>query len=154
MTVRAQRTPQEAEKFVANLRVSSISDQDDAGPWIRREFPVCFLCCAAIDAHQWRILLLRRGPASAAISTIAMSKGADSSVVTNEWLDDEYPQQRAAGQGVSAIRFIHGGRHAVVSRIDRQWLERFQGRLGRLGRRYIYRQPYRRDARYLDAGRR
>src|SRR5215510_8606133 len=37
--VRATRSPAEVDKFAFKLRVSSISDQDDAGPWIRREFP-------------------------------------------------------------------------------------------------------------------
>lgn len=37
--VRATRSPAELDKFLLKLRVSSISDQDDAGPWIRREFP-------------------------------------------------------------------------------------------------------------------
>jgi hypothetical protein len=40
--VRASRSPEELEKFVAKLRVYSISDQDDAGAWIRREFPDLF----------------------------------------------------------------------------------------------------------------
>ena len=40
--VRTTRTPEAVEKFVAKLRVYSISDQDDAGPWIRREFPGLF----------------------------------------------------------------------------------------------------------------
>ena len=37
--VRATRTPAQLEHFVSKLRVYTISDQDDAGPWIRREFP-------------------------------------------------------------------------------------------------------------------
>jgi len=40
--VRASRSPEELQKFVAKLRVYSISDQDDAGAWIRREFPDLF----------------------------------------------------------------------------------------------------------------
>jgi hypothetical protein len=40
--VRATRTPEELARFVAKLRVYSISDQDDAGPWLRREFPGLF----------------------------------------------------------------------------------------------------------------
>jgi hypothetical protein len=40
--IRATRQPDEVEKFVAKLRINSISDQDDAGPWIRREFPDLF----------------------------------------------------------------------------------------------------------------
>ena len=37
--VRGTRTPAELERFVSKLRVYAISDQDDAGAWIRREFP-------------------------------------------------------------------------------------------------------------------
>jgi hypothetical protein len=40
--VRDSRSALEVDKFVAKLRVYSISDQDDAGPWIRREFPNLF----------------------------------------------------------------------------------------------------------------
>jgi hypothetical protein len=36
---RATRTAGQVEQIVSKLRVYSISDQDDAGPWIRREFP-------------------------------------------------------------------------------------------------------------------
>jgi hypothetical protein len=36
---RADRSPEELDALVARLRVSAISDQDDAGHWLRREFP-------------------------------------------------------------------------------------------------------------------
>ncbi|HSP89519.1 MAG TPA: DUF1593 domain-containing protein, partial [Vicinamibacterales bacterium] len=36
---RATRTPAQVEAIVSRLRVYAISDQDDAGPWLRREFP-------------------------------------------------------------------------------------------------------------------
>jgi hypothetical protein len=39
LDVRASRPPAAVDAFVAKLRVYAISDQDDAGPWIRREFP-------------------------------------------------------------------------------------------------------------------
>ena len=39
LQAKATKTPAELEALVAKLRVYSISDQDDAGPWIRREFP-------------------------------------------------------------------------------------------------------------------
>jgi hypothetical protein len=42
MDVRASRQSEDVEKFISKLRVYSISDQDDAGPWIRREFPSLF----------------------------------------------------------------------------------------------------------------
>lgn len=37
--VRNTRTPEQVERFVSKIRVYTISDQDDAGPWMRREFP-------------------------------------------------------------------------------------------------------------------
>jgi hypothetical protein len=42
--VRASRPAAELEKFVTKLRVYAISDQDDSGAWIRREFPhLCYI---------------------------------------------------------------------------------------------------------------
>lgn len=40
--VKAKRSPAELERLVARLRVYTISDQDDAGPWLRRTFPALF----------------------------------------------------------------------------------------------------------------
>jgi hypothetical protein len=40
--VRASRSADELKNFIAKLRVYSISDQDDAGAWIRKEFPDLF----------------------------------------------------------------------------------------------------------------
>ena len=37
--VKRNRSADELTKFVSKLRVYAISDQDDSGPWIRREFP-------------------------------------------------------------------------------------------------------------------
>ena len=40
--VREERSPEELAKFVSKIRVYTISDQDDSGPWMRREFPKLF----------------------------------------------------------------------------------------------------------------
>ena len=40
--VRKERPAPEVERLVRKLRVYAISDQDDAGPWLRREFPSLF----------------------------------------------------------------------------------------------------------------
>jgi hypothetical protein len=40
--LRASRTEAELKKAVAKLRIYTISDQDDAGSWIRKEFPDLF----------------------------------------------------------------------------------------------------------------
>ena len=40
--VRETRSAEEVEAFVSRLRVYTISDQDDSGPWIRKNFPNLF----------------------------------------------------------------------------------------------------------------
>jgi len=41
---RRERSPANLQKLVSKLRVYTISDQDDAGPWLRREFPgLCYI---------------------------------------------------------------------------------------------------------------
>ena len=39
LQARTTRSPQQLDALIAKLRVYAISDQDDAGPWIRKEFP-------------------------------------------------------------------------------------------------------------------
>lgn len=40
--VKATRSPEAVKRFVEKLKVYTISDQDDAGPWIRAHFPGIF----------------------------------------------------------------------------------------------------------------
>jgi len=40
--VRKERSAEELARFVSKLRVYTISDQDDAGPWLRAQFPDLF----------------------------------------------------------------------------------------------------------------
>lgn len=42
LQIRETRTPDELARAVRKLRVYAISDQDDSGPWLRREFPDLF----------------------------------------------------------------------------------------------------------------
>jgi hypothetical protein len=50
---RRDRSPQELSRLVARLRVYTISDQDDAGPWLRREFPGLFYVVSP-STTDWR----------------------------------------------------------------------------------------------------
>ena len=67
---RARRTPSELDALVGRLRVYSISDQDDAGPWIRREFPSLFYVVKPSPPTA-RSTRAPPGPASAATPTTA-----------------------------------------------------------------------------------
>jgi hypothetical protein len=66
--VRATRSPEQLERFVAELRVHAIGDQDSTGPWIREHFP-----------NLWLISQQRayRG----------MYRGGDPSLVSPDWVE-------------------------------------------------------------------
>jgi hypothetical protein len=86
--VRATRSPEQVKAFVAKLRVYSISDQDDAGPWARVNFPE-LIWIASINAFSqygsasWTGISGDVGgdPKGEHIS------GPDTRLVTNAWLD-------------------------------------------------------------------
>jgi hypothetical protein len=50
--VRHTRSTEEVEKFVAKLKVYTISDQDDSGRWIRNSFPHLFFVVSP-SAENW-----------------------------------------------------------------------------------------------------
>jgi hypothetical protein len=84
--VRATRPAAARARFVAKLRVYTISDQDDSGPWIRKAFPELFyITSPGVNAGG--------GYHHATWSGISGDyfhgrfAGADFSLVTNEWLD-------------------------------------------------------------------
>lgn len=84
--VRKTRTAEEQKQFVAKLRVYTISDQDDSGPWIRKEFPELFYIVSpgfnkggAYHHATWSGI--------SGDFFHARCDGADFSLVTNEWLD-------------------------------------------------------------------
>ncbi len=70
--VRASRTPSEVEKFVARIRVYAISDQDDSGAWIRREFKTCSTSSPHPIRPVTRNTIARPGRASPADGVIRL----------------------------------------------------------------------------------
>jgi len=84
--IRATRSPKALAKAVAKLRVYAISDQDDSGPWLRKEFPDLFYITSpgfnaggAYHHATWSGI--------SGDFFHARFDGADYSLVTNEWLD-------------------------------------------------------------------
>ncbi len=106
--VRERRTPAELAAFVAKIRVYSISDQDDAGPWIRREFPNLFYIVSPSNADS-------SGYGSATWSGISgdvyyrNGAGADLIKVTNEWLDRNIRSVGPLGQHYPKYEYIMEG---------------------------------------------
>jgi hypothetical protein len=139
--VRATRTPAQLAAFVARLRVSSISDQDDAGPWIRREFPGLFYVVkpSPPDGAEY---------ASATWTGISGDKfyrngdGADFTTVTNEWLD-QHIRKGPFGAHYPKFLFIMEGDTPSYLSLLPNGLESWRSPgWGGWGGRYVYRQPY------------
>ena len=80
--VRATRSPAEVARFVGKLRVYSISDQDNAGPWVRRQFPDLFWI-VSLTAHRHYNLSTWGGISG---DRMYYFDGPDFSLVSKEWL--------------------------------------------------------------------
>ena len=140
--LRNNHTPDELEKLIARLRISSISDQDDAGPWIRREFPSLFYIVspstptsAEYYAATWTgiggDLYYRNG------------EGADFTTVTNEWLDANIRSKGPLGKVYPRFLFImEGDTPSYLGLIDNGLNAYRRPDWGGWGGRYVYRQPY------------
>ena len=108
MTVKATRSAEDVERFVEKLRVYSISDQDDAGPWIRREFPGLFYIVQPSTPSGIQYFY-------ATWTGISGDKyyrngaGADFTTVTNEWLDTNIRSKGPLGKMYPRFLFIMEG---------------------------------------------
>jgi len=140
--VRETRPPDQLAAFVAKLRVYTISDQDDAGPWIRREFPLLHYIAipSTPDGDQY---------AQATWTGISGDRfyrnadGADFSTFTDEWVTknirDKGPLGKVyifpccihEGDTPSFLGLINNGLASAVSPVYGGW-----------GGRYVWRQYY------------
>lgn len=80
--IRETRSSREADRLIAKLRVYTISDQDDSGPWMRREFPDLFY-----------IVSVGGGYGGATWSAIRNRiEGIDNTSISNEWITKNIQQ--------------------------------------------------------------
>jgi hypothetical protein len=140
--VRASRSPERLAQFIAKLRISSISDQDDAGPWIRREFPALFYIVQPTSPTSGEYLYATW----TGISGDAYYRnggGADTSLVTNEWLDRNIRTQGSFGKLYPRYLFImEGDTPSWLNLIPNGLASSERPDFGGWGGRYVYRQPY------------
>ncbi|MDI1250717.1 MAG: DUF1593 domain-containing protein [Lacunisphaera sp.] len=94
--VRTSRSSEALAKFVGKLRVYTISDQDDTGPWLRREFPgLCYITSPGFNAGGAYHHATWSGISGDYFH--ARSDGADFTLVTNEWLDQHIRRKGPLG---------------------------------------------------------
>ena len=140
--VRDTRTPEQLEAFVSRLRVYAISDQDDAGPWIRREFPA--LAYIAIpstpDGEQY---YLATWTGISGDQFYRNGDGADFTTFTHEWVDANIRSKGPLGKLYPYPCCIHeGDTPSFLGLIDNGLGSAMSPSYGGWGGRYIWRQPY------------
>ena len=140
--LKASHSPGEMAKLIARLRVYSISDQDDAGPWIRKEFRDLFYIVSPSTATSGEY-------ASATWTGISGDRyyrngeGADFTTVTNEWLEANIRNKGPLGTKYPKFMFImEGDTPSFLGLIDNGLNAYRRPDWGGWGGRYVYRQPY------------
>lgn len=105
---RTTRSTEELKRFVARLRVYTISDQDNSGPWLRKEFPDLFYIASpgfnAGGAYHHATWSGISGDCFHGRFT-----GADFSLVTNEWLDQNIRRKGPLGAEYPRWEFLMEG---------------------------------------------
>jgi len=142
MDLKAAHSPDDLAKLFAKLRVYSISDQDDAGPWIRKEFPDLFYVVSPSTPTSGEY-------APATWTGISGDRyyrngdGADATTVTNEWLDENIRGKGPLGKKYPKFMFImEGDTPSFLGLIDNGLNAYRRPDWGGWGGRYIYRQPF------------
>jgi hypothetical protein len=140
--LRAAHSASEMDRLIARLRVSSISDQDDAGPWIRREFPSLFYIVKPSPPNSEEYHDATWTGISGDIY-YRNGAGADTSLVTNEWLDTNIRAKGPMGKWYPRFMFImEGDTPSYLGLIDNGLNAYRRPDWGGWGGRYVFRQPY------------
>jgi hypothetical protein len=140
--VRETRTPEQLAQFVDKLRVYSISDQDDAGPWIRREFPELFYVVkpSTPDGEEY---YTATWTGISGDEYYLNGEGADFTTVSNEWLDENIRAKGSLGAAYPKYAFIMEGDTPAFLWLIRNGLASYRNpSWGGWGGRYVFRQPY------------
>jgi hypothetical protein len=139
--LRANHTAEGTARLLSRLRVSAISDQDDAGPWIRKEFPSLFYVVSpSMPTGGEYAYATWTGISGDAY--YRNGDGADFSTVTNEWLQANI-RKGPLGKLYPRFLFImEGDTPSYLGLIDNGLNAYRRPDWGGWGGRYVYRQPY------------
>jgi enterochelin esterase-like enzyme len=142
LQVRETRSPAQLDALVAKLRVYAISDQDDAGPWLRREFAGLYYIAlpSTPDADQYAYATWT------GISGDRFYKngaGADFTTFTSEWIDANIRNRGPLGKLYPYPCCIHeGDTPTFLGLIDNGLASAMSPAYGGWGGRYVWRTFY------------
>jgi hypothetical protein len=106
--VGATRTPEALDQFVSKLRVYTISDQDDSGPWLRKTFTNLFYI-ASPGMHAGGAYHFATWSGISGDRFHGRFGGADHSIVDNPWLDMHIRHKGPLGAQYPQTEFLMEG---------------------------------------------
>jgi len=142
LNVRATRTPEQLAAFVDKLRVYSISDQDDAGPWIRKEFPLLHYIAlpSTPDGDQY---YLATWTGISGDRFYKNAPGADFTTFTDDWVTANIRAKGPLGKLYPFPCCIHeGDTPSFLGLINNGLASFMSATFGGWGGRYVWRQYY------------
>jgi hypothetical protein len=142
LQVRSTRSPADVQAFVSKLRVYAISDQDDAGPWLRREFPALHFIGipSTPDGDQY---YQATWTGISGDRFYRNAPGADFSTFTDDWVNANIRSKGPLGKFYPFPCCIHeGDTPAFLGLIDNGLASAMHPTFGGWGGRYVWRQYY------------
>ena len=106
--VRETRSPEELATFIAKLRVYTISDQDDSGPWLRKTFPDLHYI-ASPGMHSGGAYHYATWSGIGGDNFHARFVGADFELVDNPWLDEHIRSKGPLGEQYPHMPYLMEG---------------------------------------------
>jgi hypothetical protein len=141
VTARATRSPDELRRIVSSLRVYAISDQDDGGAWLRREFPLLrYVVTPSTQNGDEYYFATWTGISGDRFYRNA--PGADFTAFTDEWINANIRSKGPLGKLYPTPCCIHeGDTPSFLGLIDNGLASAMSPAFGGWGGRYIWRQP-------------
>jgi hypothetical protein len=140
LQVRQTRDAAQLSAFVSRLRVYAISDQDDAGPWIRREFPTLHYIAlpSTVDGDQY---YLATWTGISGDRFYKNADGADFTTFTDEWVNRNIRSKGPLGKLYPHPCCIHeGDTPSFLGLINNGLASAMSPAYGGWGGRYVWRQ--------------
>jgi hypothetical protein len=141
LSVRSTRTPAQTAAFASKLRVYTISDQDDAGPWIRREFPALHYV-ATPSTQDGEEYSFATWTGISGDTFYRNAPGADFTTFSDEWVNANVRSKGPLGKLYPFPCCIHeGDTPSFLGLIDNGLGSAMSPAYGGWGGRYVWRQP-------------
>lgn len=138
--LRSSRPAADLERAVAKLRVYTISDQDDAGPWLRREFPTLHYIATPGDTNDYHVATWT---GIAGDEFYRNGAGADFTTVSETWVDEHMRKKGPLGAFYpKPCCIIEGDTPAFLGLMNNGLVSYMNPTFGGWSGRYVWRQPW------------